>query len=360
MDCDDGFAAMDALGDALAADLLGDDGGVELMETALAEMKMDKESEAEAKAEWQSALAEMQAAKQKREEEAAATAAAEQEPVQMTLDEVVRRIKSGARVLVMAGAGLSVSAGIPDFRTPGSGLYDNLAKYKLPYPTAIFELNYFRNNPQPFYTLAREMFPGKWRPTAGHYFIRLLEEKGALLRMFSQNIDTLERVAGVSPDKIVEAHGSFGEAACIQCEEEFPISRLEEHVFAESGPTVPRCVTCDGLVKPRITFFGENLPDRFFDRLPDLKEAEVLLVLGTSLAVMPFASLVGRVGPHVPRVLINREPVGPFEEPSIRDVLMLGDCDDQVQLLVELLGWSEDFERVKLAGRDEFDRCTGK
>ncbi len=205
--------------------------------------------------------------------------------------------------------------------------------------------------------LAKEMFPGKWRPTPGHYFVRLLEEKGVLLRSFTQNIDTLERVAGVPPHKIVEAHGSFGEAACIQCEAEFPIARLEELVFAETGPTVPRCGACNGLVKPRITFFGENLPERFFQHLPDVAQAEVLLVLGTSLAVMPFASLVGRVGPTVPRVLINREPVGPFEEPSARDVLMLGDCDDQVQRLAEMLGWSEDFERIRLTGRDEFDRA---
>jgi NAD-dependent deacetylase sirtuin 2 len=109
----------------------------------------------------------------------------------------------------LAGAGLSVSAGIPDFRTPGTGLYDNLQRYKLPYPTAIFELRYFREYPLPFYLLAREMFPGKWAPTPGHYFVKLLEEKGVLLRAFTQNIDTLERVAGVSTDLIVEAHGSF-------------------------------------------------------------------------------------------------------------------------------------------------------
>jgi NAD-dependent SIR2 family protein deacetylase len=104
----------------------------------------------------------------------------------------------------MAGAGLSVSAGIPDFRTPGTGLYDNLEKYKLPFPTAIFELRYFREFPEPFYLLAKEMFPGKWEPTPGHYFVKLLEEKGVLLHAFTQNIDTLERVAGVSDHLLVE------------------------------------------------------------------------------------------------------------------------------------------------------------
>ncbi len=235
-----------------------------------------------------------------------------------------------------------------------------MAKYCLPYPTAIFELGYFKQNPEPFYLLAREMFPGRWQPTPGHYFVKLLEEQGRLLRHFTQNIDTLERVAGVSPDKIVEAHGSFGEAACIACEEPFPIAEVERLIFSDGGARVPRCEACGGLVKPRITFFGENLPERFFQHLPDLPQAEVLLVLGTSLAVMPFASLVGRVRDTIPRVLINREPVGPFQEPTPRDVLLLGDCDDQVQRLVEMLGWSAEFERIKMAGREEFAKQARK
>ena len=132
------------------------------------------------------------------------------------------------------------------------------------------------------------------------------------------------------------------------------MAEVERLVFAEDGPHVPRCKQCGGLVKPKITFYGENMPERFFRHLPDLPQAEVLLVLGTSLAVMPFASLVGRVRDTVPRVLINREPVGPFEEPTPRDVLLLGDCDDQVQRLADMLGWSADFERIKMSGREEF------
>lgn len=95
----------------------------------------------------------------------------------MTIEEVAEKIRNGAKVVTMAGAGISVSAGIPDFRTPGSGLYDNLEKYRLPYPTAIFELSYFRTSPEPFYTLCKELFPGKYSPTPSHYFVKLLEQK---------------------------------------------------------------------------------------------------------------------------------------------------------------------------------------
>ena len=92
----------------------------------------------------------------------------------------------------LSWSGISVSAGIPDFRSPGTGLYDNIAKYNLPDPTAIFDIDYFQENPAPFYQLAKELFPGQHKPTPTHLFIRLLHEKGLLRRCFTQNIDSLE------------------------------------------------------------------------------------------------------------------------------------------------------------------------
>jgi len=78
------------------------------------------------------------------------------------------------------------AAGIPDFRSPGSGLYHNLEKYNLPHPQAIFDIDYFRDNPKPFFVLAKELYPNFIKPTPCHYFIRLLHEKGLLLRHFTQ------------------------------------------------------------------------------------------------------------------------------------------------------------------------------
>ena len=79
-------------------------------------------------------------------------------------------------------------------RSPGSGLYDNLQQYHIPYPEAIFDIDFFRRNPKPFFTLAKELYPsGKYRPNYVHYFVRMLHDKGVLLRMYTQNIDGLER-----------------------------------------------------------------------------------------------------------------------------------------------------------------------
>lgn len=122
---------------------------------------------------------------------------------------------------------LVLAAGIPDFRSPGVGLYENLKKYKLPYPTAIFEVDYFLHKPKPFFSLAKELYPGKFKPTPCHYFIRLLHEKGQLLRHYTQNIDTLERIAGIPDNKLVEAHGTFHSNHCLGCKREYSMDWMK-------------------------------------------------------------------------------------------------------------------------------------
>jgi len=208
----------------------------------------------------------------------------------------------------MCGAGISVSAGIPDFRTPGTGLYSQLEKYNLPKPEAVFEIDYFRNNPRPFHLLAKELFPGHYCPTPTHVFMRLLHDKGLLLRVFTQNIDSLEHVAGLPTDKVVAAHGNFDSAHCIACGEEHDVEYVRKAVM---GGEICRCSVCSGLVKPDIVFFGESLPERFFESYQrDFPSGDLLLVMGTSLVVQPFASLVDMVEDDCPRLLINRERVG--------------------------------------------------
>ncbi|KAJ7419903.1 NAD-dependent protein deacetylase sirtuin-3, mitochondrial [Pitangus sulphuratus] len=238
-------------------------------------------------------------------------------------------------------------------RSPGSGLYSNLEQYDIPYPEAIFELGYFFVNPKPFFTLAKELYPGNYRPNSAHYFLRLLHDKGLLLRLYTQNIDGLERLAGIPPDKLVEAHGTFATATCTVCKRNFPGEDFRGDVM---GDRVPRCPVCTGVVKPDIVFFGEELPQRFLLHLADFPLADLLFVIGTSLEVEPFASLAGAVRSSVPRVLINRELVGPFAwQQRHNDVAQLGDVVGGVEKLVELLGWNKELQTLIQKEKEKLD-----
>ncbi|CCH43884.1 NAD-dependent deacetylase sirtuin-2 [Wickerhamomyces ciferrii] len=259
--------------------------------------------------------------------------------------------KSQPKVIFMLGAGVSTSSGIPDFRSPDTGLYHNLQSLNLPYAEAVFDLSFFKSTPKPFYTLAQELYPGQYVPSKLHYFVRLLQDKGLLQRVYTQNIDTLERVAGVENDFIVEAHGSFAENHCIKCGDKYSNDEFKAKIFAKE---IPKCLKCKGLVKPDIVFFGEGLPERFFtcweedlELLESAKDDEyITITAGTSLTVYPFASLPSEVPKSHNRVLVNKEKVGSFKQNRTNDLVFLKDCDGFAQDLVDELGWTSEFEEL--------------
>ncbi|TBU27200.1 DHS-like NAD/FAD-binding domain-containing protein [Dichomitus squalens] len=255
---------------------------------------------------------------------------------------IVKYMKSKECRKVFVMVRVSTAAGIPDFRTPGTGMsLSNLERLNLPYPEAVFAINYFAENPLPFYTLARELYPGRFRPTLTHTFVKLLADHALLDTCFTQNIDTLERRAGVPAHRIVEAHGSFADQHCIECKRAFDGAQMKAAI---ERAEIVRCGQCGGLVKPDIVFFGEALPPLFERTVPKLREADLLFVIGTSLTVHPFASLTGLVPAGCPRVLINMERAGDIGgRPD--DVVLLGRCDDIVREIAQELGWADELER---------------
>lgn len=294
---------------------------------------------------------------------------------------------------LQVGAGISTSAGIPDFRTPGTGLYSNLQKLNLPYPEAVFDISYFKDHPEAFYTLANDLYPSKFKPTLFHVFIKLIEKKGCLKKVFTQNIDTLERLATVDGDKVIEAHGSFAMNHCISCGAEMSTEELKRQMYGldEAPQTkkndakhtestiltpppdlkpgqkvgIPRCknpkcsVEGGGLVKPDIVFFGEGLPQKFFQAWEDdLPDADLAIIAGTSLTVGPFNQLPLDVKPNVPRLLFNMEKVGGIGSRK-NDVLALGGCDDQVRNFVKLCGWEEELDELLKEIHENFRVMTG-
>ncbi|KAG0249316.1 NAD-dependent protein deacetylase sirtuin-2 [Mortierella polycephala] len=283
-----------------------------------------------------------------------------------TIDAIAELINDNKvkNIIVMTGAGVSTSAGIKDFRSPGTGLYDDLAKYNLPFPEAVFDLEFFKQSPRPFYQLAKELYPGRYRPTLTHYLLPLLVKKKLLLRSYTQNIDSLERLAGLDEALLVEAHGSFANSKCVQCEMTTDSAWVKEHILKGD---VPYCKRCSGLVKPGITFFGESVPRRFTTMAEtDFEQCDLLMVLGTSLKVEPFNRLIAKVSPKCPRLLINREKAGQelhsgfdfddkWKYTVQRDALFLGNCDEGVRRLAALCGWEEELQAMYEAGNTHLE-----
>ncbi|BES94385.1 Sir2 family [Nesidiocoris tenuis] len=273
-------------------------------------------------------------------------------PKVSTIDDVIDLIKNSKKIIVLTGAGVSVSCGIPDFRSK-DGLYARLAvDYPdLFDPQAMFSIDYFRKNPRPFFKFAKEMYPGQFKPSPSHRFIKMIEKRKKLLRNYTQNIDTLEKVAGI--ENVIECHGSFATASCTTCGHRVSCDDIKPAILEQRIPYCEKCAAshvgpwpadvteCDkGVMKPDIVFFGEGLPDAFHKAMEkDSDECDLLIVMGSSLKVKPVALIPSSIPAKVPQVLINRERL-----PHMNfDVELLGDSDSIVDQLCRMLGeeWNE-------------------
>lgn len=279
-----------------------------------------------------------------------------------SIDHVIRLLTTSKNIIVLTGAGVSVSCGIPDFRSR-SGIYSRL-RSEIPEvddPHEIFDIRFFSKDPRPFFKFAKELYPGSFTPSLCHRFIRLLEKKEKLLRNYSQNIDTLERLAGI--ERVVECHGSFATASCTKCGVTVSADEIRDDVLAKK---IPMCAICNpvpsstesstenkserisystsmtegykdlyemGILKPDIVFFGESLPEVFHPAInADRQQCDCLLVIGSSLKVRPVSLIPEFLKGDVPQILINRERVGNY----VFDIELLGDADIIVNQLCRM------------------------
>uniref|UniRef100_A0A2R5L6L7 protein acetyllysine N-acetyltransferase n=1 Tax=Ornithodoros turicata TaxID=34597 RepID=A0A2R5L6L7_9ACAR len=256
-----------------------------------------------------------------------------------TIEDVVGLLKRCRKVVVLTGAGVSVSCGIPDFRSR-NGIYARLSKDfpALPDPQAMFDIHYFRKDPRPFFKFAKEIYPGQFTPSPSHRFIKLLEDNGQLLRNYTQNIDTLEQTCGIQ--NVITCHGSFATASCTRCRHKVDSETIKDDIFSQRIPACPMCPQdCPemAVMKPDIVFFGEGLSEEFHQSLArDKSECDLLIVMGSSLKVRPVALIPSSVPPDIPQILINREPL----KHVTFDVELLGDCDVIIRELCNRLGWN--------------------
>lgn len=280
------------------------------------------------------------------------------------LKQAIESIEKSKRIIVLTGAGISTLLGIPDFRS-SKGLYLKLAALNLLDPQEVFDLNTFREDPSIFYQIAHMVLPPEHRYTPLHAFIQLLDARGKLLRNYTQNIDNLEQVAGISPERVIQCHGSFAGATCHTCRYQVRGDLIFPEIRRKELALCPKCAPkrrkmeasgaldsqpAFGVMKPDITFFGESLPDKFHNYVGnDVRECDLLICIGTSLKVAPVNEIVQLVPDSVPQILINKDYVRHCEF----DVSVLGYCDQAAVYLCKELGWRlnhEDFDKILNSG----------
>lgn len=192
-------------------------------------------------------------------------------------------IRDSAGTVALTGAGISVPSGIPDFRTPGEGIWSEVD------PFEVASIDAFRRDPKRFWDFYRPRFSmlGDKRPNDAHAALARLEAAGMLDAVVTQNIDRLHRAAGTR--ELIEVHGSIATSSCVTCGRSYALDEVEA-LFDGRGIAV--CDVCPGLVKPDVVLFGEMLPVAAIERARDLAAAaELMICIGSSLEVFPAAGL---------------------------------------------------------------------
>ncbi len=200
--------------------------------------------------------------------------------------ELADLIRNARSVVALTGAGVSVPSGIPDFRSPGSGLWENVD------PMKVAHIDAWRADPERFWHFYGDRFTTlrEKEPNGAHRAIVALEERGHLDAVITQNIDMLHRRAGTR--EIVEVHGTIEHSSCLDCGAQYPLDEVRARI-ASSPISVPAC-DCGQPLKPDVVLFGEFLPEDALQRAFALaRGADVLLCVGSSLEVHPIAQLPG-------------------------------------------------------------------
>jgi NAD-dependent deacetylase len=243
------------------------------------------------------------------------------------LAELVRGARS---VVALTGAGISVPSGIPDFRSPNTGLWERVD------PMEVAHIDAFRADPVRFWGFYAQRFAtlGDKRPNGAHRALATMERAGALEAVITQNVDQLHREAGTA--ELVEVHGNVATCSCLTCAERVSTEEARARL-ARDAEGVPRCSTCEAPLKPDVVLFGEFLPPVALERAQELcAGAELLLCIGSSLEVHPVAGLPSLTHAAGGTVAIITQGPTPLDE--LASVRLYGDVVDELEALVAALG----------------------
>ena len=218
------------------------------------------------------------------------------------IEDAAELFRKSKRVVALTGAGLSTPSGIPDFRSEGTGLWSHDE------PMEVASLSTFRTHPERFFQwfrpLAGQIFNAE--PNSAHKALADLQSPTRKITIVTQNIDLLHQKAG--SQEVVEMHGSIRTMSCTQCFKKFE-SRFFIQEFIENG-SLPHCPNCNGILKPDVILFGEQLPQKaWFDAQRAARRCDLMLVAGSSLEVLPVAGLPMQAldrGAHL--IIVNNTP----------------------------------------------------
>jgi NAD-dependent deacetylase len=237
-------------------------------------------------------------------------------------------VRAAGSVVALTGAGISVPSGIPDFRSPGTGLWEKVD------PMEVAHISVFRRDPQRFWQFYGDRFAtlGAKEPNAAHSALVELERRGSLEAVVTQNIDMLHRKAGTGD--LIEVHGSIASSSCLVCRASYELDVARSRV-SDASDGVPRC-DCGEPLKPDVVLFGEMLPEAAIERAFGLAgRADVLLCVGSSLEVHPVAGLPEvtlRAGGKV--AIVTQGPT-PYDDAA--EVKLDGDVVEELEALLAAL-----------------------
>lgn len=242
------------------------------------------------------------------------------------LAELIRGARS---VVALTGAGISVPSGIPDFRSPGTGLWEKVD------PMEVAHIEVFRRDPERFWSFYGQRFQtlDEKQPNRAHLALAELEHAGLLNAVITQNIDQLHRRAGSR--ELIEVHGTIAHSSCLVCRARYELGDVRARQEG-AGDGVPRC-DCGQALKPDVVLFGEYLPVAAMARAEQLAAgAELLLCIGSSLEVYPVAELPAITLGAGGRIAILTQGPTPYD--SRATVRLGGDVVDELGAVLGVLG----------------------
>lgn len=241
----------------------------------------------------------------------------------MSVEKLRKAIEKASRICVFTGAGISCPSGIPDFRS-AEGLYSETDKSGYS-PEEIISHSFFIKHTDLFYDFykSKMMYP-EAMPNKAHLYFAQLEKQGKKVSVVTQNIDGLHSEAGST--EVYELHGSVHRNFCRNCGEFFD----GDYVYKSIG--IPKCEKCGGTIKPDVVLYEEGLDDdTVIGAIKAIKNADLLIIIGTSLAVYPAASFIGYFrGETI--ALVNKSPT-PFDKKA--DIVIYNDIVNVTEHLVE-------------------------